>query len=75
MCEVLVRWRHVVACAVVLSFVVTADARDAAPARTADAYAGPRIAAAEREPREPVLRRLIRRVVKSLTDELTGPRP
>ena len=73
--EVLVRWRYVVTCAVVLSVVVTAGARDAAPARTADAHARPRIAAAEREPREPVLRRLIRRVVKSLTDELIGPRP
>jgi len=73
--EVLVRWKYVVACTVVLSVVVTADARAAATARTADADARPRLAAAEREPPERVLRRLIRRVVKSLTDGLIGPRP
>ncbi len=73
--KVLVRWRYVVACAVVLSVVVAADARDAAAIRKADAGARARIAAAEREIREPVLPRIIRRLVKSLTDELTGPRP
>ena len=72
--EVLVRWRYVVACAVVLS-VVTADARGAAPVRKADAGARARIAAAKREIREPTLPRIIRRIVKSLSDELTGPRP
>lgn len=73
--KVLMRWRCVVACAVVLSVVGIAEARDTAPARTADADARPRIAGAEREPREPGLRRLIRRLVKSLGDELIGPRP
>ena len=73
--EVLVRWRYVVACAVVLSVVVTADARDAVPVRTADADPRPRVGAAEREMRERALPRIIRRVVKSLTDGLIGPRP
>ena len=73
--EVLVRWRYVVACAVVLSVVLTADARDAAPVRTADADVRPRVASAEREPGGRTLPRIIRRVVKSLTDELIGPRP
>src|ERR1044071_5062849 len=33
--EVLVRWKYVVACAIVLLVVLTADARDAAPVRSA----------------------------------------
>lgn len=73
--EVLVRWRYVVACAVVLSVVGTADARDAALVRTPDAGAGPRVAAAEREASEGTLPRIIRWVVKSLTDGLIGPKP
>lgn len=73
--EVFVRWRYVVACAIVLSVVVTADARDAAPVRTPDADARPRVAAAERDARERTLPRIIRRIVKSLSDGLTGPRP
>jgi hypothetical protein len=73
--DVVVRWRYAVACAIVLSVVVTADARDAARVRTPDADAGPRVVAAEREARERTLPRIIRRVVKSLTDGLIGPRP
>ncbi len=73
--EVLMRWRYVVACAVVLSVVVAADAREAAPVRTADADARLRVAAAEREPGGRTLPRIIRRVVKSLTDGLILPRP
>lgn len=73
--EVLVRWRYVVACALVLSVVVTANARDAAPIRTADADARPAVVAAEREMPERPLPRIIRRIVKSLSDGLTGPRP
>ena len=73
--KVLVRWRYLVACAIVLSVVVTAHARDAALVRTPDADARPRVAAAEREARERTLPRIIRRIVKSLTDELIGPRP
>jgi hypothetical protein len=73
--KVLVRWRHIVACAVVLSVVVTADARDGAPVRKADTDARQRLAATERDPGERVLSRIIRRIVKSLTDELSLPRP
>ena len=65
--ELLMRWRYVVVCAIVLSVVVTADARDA--------DARPRVAAAERETPERTLPRIIRRIIKSLTDGLTGPRP
>jgi hypothetical protein len=73
--EVSVRWRDVVGCAVMLSIVGTADARSAAPVRTADAEARPRVAAAERETRERPLPRILRRIIKSLSDGLTGPRP
>ena len=73
--EVLVKWRYIVAFAIVLSVVVTADARDAAPVRTPDADARPRVAAAEREAPERKLPRIIRRIVKSLTDDLILPRP
>ena len=73
--DVLVRGRYVVACAIVLSIVVTADGRDAATVRTPDADARPRAVAAERDTRERPLPRIIRRVVKSLTDGLIGPRP
>lgn len=73
--EALVRGRYVVACAIVLSAVVTADAREAAPARTADGDARPRVAAAQRERRERPLPRVIRLVVRSLTDGLILPRP
>jgi len=73
--DVLVRWRYVVACAIVLSVVVTAGARDAAPVRTPDAGARPGVAAAERETCEHAVLRIIRRIVKSLGDGLILPRP
>lgn len=73
--EVLVRWRYVVACAIVLSVVVSADARNAAPVRTADADARSRVAAVERERRERPLPRFIQRLVKAFSDGLIGPRP
>jgi hypothetical protein len=60
---------------VLLSVVVTADARDVASIRTADADPRPAVTAAEPETRERTLPRIIRRIVKSLSDGLTGPRP
>jgi len=73
--EALVRWRYAAACAVLLYVVVTADAGDTAPVRTPDADARARVAAAEREAREHPLPRIIRWIVRSLGDGLTGPRP
>jgi hypothetical protein len=72
--KVLERSKDVVACAIVLSVVVTADAQGAAPVRSASGDGRPQIAAADRERREPVLPRVIRRILKSL-DELLPPRP
>lgn len=72
--ELLVRWRYVVGCAIILSLVVTADARDKAPVRPAD-HARTRVVAADREMRERTLPRIIRLVIRSLSDGLTGPRP
>jgi hypothetical protein len=67
--------KDVVACAIVLSVVVTANARGAARVRSATGKGRPQITAADRERREPVLLRVIRRILTSLDDGLTGPRP
>jgi hypothetical protein len=72
--EVLVRWKYVVACAIVLSVVLTADARDAAPVRSANGDGRPQITAPDRDRRDPVLPRVIRWILKSL-DEIILPRP
>jgi hypothetical protein len=72
--KVLVRSKNVVACAIVLSVVVTADARGGAPIRSASEDGRAQIAAADRHRREPVLPRVIRWILKSL-DEITIPRP
>jgi hypothetical protein len=72
--EVLVRSKDVIACAIVLSVVLTADARDGAPVRSATGDGRPQITAADRDRREPVLPRIIRWILKSL-DELIPPRP
>jgi hypothetical protein len=73
--KVLVRSKYVVACAIVLSVVLTADARDAAPVRSATGDGRPQITAADRDRREPVLPRVIRWILKSLTDEIILPHP
>jgi hypothetical protein len=73
--EVLVRSKDVVACAIVLSVVLTADARGGARVRSTSGDGRPQIAAADRDRREPVLPRIIRWILKSLEDELTPPRP
>jgi hypothetical protein len=72
--KVLVWSKDVFACAIVLSVVVTADARGAAPVRSATGDGRRQIAAADRERREPVLPRVIRWILKSL-EELLPPRP
>jgi hypothetical protein len=73
--NVLVWSKDVVACVIVLSVVLTADARDAAPVRSASGDARPQITAADRDRREPVLPRIIRWILKSLEDELSPPKP
>jgi superfamily I DNA and RNA helicase len=73
--EMLVRSKYVIACAIVLSVVLTADARDAAPVRSATGDGRPQITAADRDRRDLVLPRVIRRILKSLDDGLTIPHP
>ena len=73
--KVLVWSKDVVACAIVLSVVVTADARGAARVRSATGDGRPQIAAADRDRREPVLPRVIRWILKSLEDVLSPPHP
>ena len=73
--KVVVRSKCVVACAVLLSVVVTADGRETTPVRVVDDDARPAVAAADRERRERKLPRIIIGIVKSLSDGLTGPRP
>jgi hypothetical protein len=58
----------------VLSVVLTADARGAARLRSATRDGRPQIDAADRERREPVLPRIIRWILKSL-DEILPPHP
>jgi hypothetical protein len=72
--EVLVRWKYVVACVIVLLVVLTADARDAAPVRSATRDGRPQITSADRDRRDPVLPRIIRWILKSL-DEIIFPHP
>jgi hypothetical protein len=72
--KVLIWSKNVVACAIVLSVVVTADARGGAPVRSATGDGRPQITAADRDRREPVLPRIIRWILKSL-DEILLPRP
>jgi hypothetical protein len=73
--KVLVRSKDVVACVIVLSVVLMADARDAALVRSASGDARPQITAPDRDRRDPVLPRVIRWIFKSLDDGLGFPRP